>query len=143
MTRRLTCILAAASVLVVLVASAACAPEPETISRREYLALVSEWRERDSDIRDRASRAAGDDTNEAFAGLREECETLRQDIAAVTPPPECVELRDALVTSQEHFGKALAMLGAGEDIAAIDELVLSNEELVRMKAELERFGTEI
>lgn len=143
MTRRLIRILATSSVLVALILSAACDAQPETISRREYLELVAGWRERDSDIRDRAARAAGDDTNDAFAALQEECGALRRDIAAVTPPPECAELRDALVKSQEHFGTALGMLGEGEDIAAIDELVLSNEEIVRMKAELERFGTEI
>lgn len=143
MSRRTARLLSALVLLVVLVASAACEAQPETISRREYLELVAEWRERDSDIRDRAARAAGDDTNEAFAGLQEECEALRQDIAAVEPPPECAQLRDALVSAQDHFGTALGMLGEGEDIAAVDELILSNEALVRMKAEMERFGSEI
>lgn len=114
----------------------------ETPSEDEYLEMVDAWMEHELTIRERAAIAAGQTSNEAFPDLAAETEALRSEIAAIEPPETCEPLRDAFLSSQEHFVDALTFLGRGEDFQAIDEIALANMAKQDVKEELERLSAE-
>lgn len=114
----------------------------ETPSEEEYLEMVDAWMEHELTIRERAAIAAGQTSNEAFPDLAAETEALRSEIAAIEPPETCEPLRDAFLSSQEHFVDALTFLGKGEDFKAIDEIALANMAKQDVKAELEHLAAE-
>lgn len=113
----------------------------ETPSEDEYLEMVDAWMEHELTIRERAAIAAGQMSNEAFPDLAAETEALRSEIAAIEPPETCEPLREAFLSSQEHFVDALTFLGNGEDFKAIDEIALANMAKQDVKEELERLST--
>lgn len=119
-----------------------CAPAEDSMSKREYLALVREWFERDTAIREEALAATTEEGDETFVKLKAQVDELRTDVERVEPPEGFEVLHTNFVECEEHFSAALELLGKGEDILAIDELALSKEARLRMQEELEQRDAE-